>query len=83
MKITKQTKAAISGLEWAVQELAGKPQQPDEFSCNEFHAATLASGYQRSRESCHCQLQRMAKNGQLLSRKSLVKGALANLYRKP
>ncbi len=83
MKITKQTKAALSGLEWAVQELAGKPQQADEFTCNEFHAATLASGHQRSRESCHSQLQRMAKNGQLLSRKSLIKGASATLYKKP
>lgn len=78
MKLEKKTSNALTGLDWALSELSQKPQQKDEFTCNEFaHGAGLTPSV------AHHRLKRLAQNGKLASRLITTDGKRINLYRRP
>jgi hypothetical protein len=77
MKLDKKTAAALTGLDWALAEIVEKPQQKDEFRCDEFAdgaGITMTQAYHR--------LKRLAGTGKLTSRMITVEGKRMNLYRR-
>ena len=75
--MTKQTKKALTGLEWAIAQTVDKPQQEDEFTAEEFaRASNLGITQSRNR------LDRMTGQGQLSKRKILMDGRQTNVFRK-
>lgn len=76
--LDQSARAAVSGLEWALEQLAEKPKQPDEFTAKECHAAQS----ERSLAGIRSLLDRMRDNGVLSCRKILVNGKHENVYRK-
>jgi hypothetical protein len=77
MKLDKKTSAALTGLDWALAEIVEKPQQPDEFRCDEFAdgaGLTMTQSYHR--------LKRLACSGKLTTRMITVEGKRMNLYRR-
>lgn len=83
MKLSKKTAAALTGIDWVLNELAELPPQDGEFTCNEFCEASQKTSAPMSHDQCHRRLQRMARAGQLVSRLVTIDGKRANLYRKP
>jgi response regulator of citrate/malate metabolism len=77
MKLDKKTAAALTGLDWALAEIVEKPQQKDEFTCNEF-----ADGAGIGRNQAHNRLQRLTQSGKLTARMITVEGKRMNLYRR-
>ena len=75
--MTKQTKKALTGLEWAIAQTIDEPQQADEFTAEEY-ARVGKFDITQSRN----RLERMAGKGQLSKRKVLIDGRWTNLFRK-
>lgn len=83
MRINKKTATAITGIDWALAELIQKPQQPDEFSAQEFFQASKKNDDTLTLEIIRNKLARMVRQGQLVTRKAALAGRQANLYRRP
>lgn len=83
MRLNKKTAAALTGIDWALAATAEQPQQPDEFTANEFHAASQKTQTPLTSDSARFRLLRMAKAGQLVTRKIVIGGKRTNLYRRP
>ena len=77
MKLDKKTSAALTGLDWALAEIVEKPQQPDEFRCDEF-----ANGAGITMTQAHHRLRRMVHSSKLTSRLITFNGKRMNLYRR-
>ena len=72
-----KTKAVLTSLDWALAQTIDEPQQPDEFTADQFAAAgKLEIAQARNR------LAWMASSGQLTKRKILITGKRTNLFRK-
>ena len=76
--LDQSTRAALSGLKWALEQTAEKPLQPDEFTGQQFHAAREGNTL-RSSQSL---LGRMIGDGLLTSRKITLNGKIQNAYKK-
>lgn len=77
MKITKQAKEALAGLEWALAEFIPKPIQPGEFTTVQF---VERSGLNRNTATSI--LAKKEQAGELKSRLANVDGKSVRLYRK-
>lgn len=83
MKLPKKTTNALAGLDWALAAVADKPQQPDEFTIDEFFQTASKSGGSLTREALYCRVKRMAQRGELVMRKITLGGTRCNVYRRP
>ncbi len=83
MRINKKTAAALTGLDWALNALTEKTQQPDEFTTREFFEASQKSDASLTLEVVRNKLARMVRCGQLVTRKICISGKRSNLYRRP
>ena len=73
----EKTKKALTGLEWAIAQTIVAPQNPDEFTAEEFAvSAEISMSKSRNR------LEHMVNAGQLKKRKILKDGKWINLFRK-
>ena len=76
--LDQSTRAALSGLEWALEQTAELPLQPDEFTTDQFRIASNGI----TDDSARATLKRMIANGQLTARKIKINGARTNAYKK-
>lgn len=84
MRLNKKTAAALTGIDWALAETAEQPQQIGvEFTANEFHAAAQKSQTPLTLSAARNRIMRMAREGQLITRKITISGKRTNLYRLP
>jgi hypothetical protein len=68
----------LTGLAWALAELAEQPQQADEFTAAEF----AAGGGATTHAAAHNTLSRMRKAGKIESRMITIDGYRTRVYRR-
>jgi response regulator of citrate/malate metabolism len=73
----QQTKKALSGLEWALAQSIDEPQQPEEFTAEDF---AKAGGV--TMDSAKARLARMVRQGLLAKRIVCLRGRRTGLYRR-
>lgn len=76
--LDKSTRAALSSLEWALEQTAEDELQSDEFTVQQF-MDSRASGTYSAAESL---LRRMFREGKLTKRKLTINGCIFNAYKK-
>jgi len=77
MKTNEKTKKALTGLEWAINQMIEEPKKPDEFTAEEFAiAANIRIATARNK------LDHSFNSGILTKRKILVNGRMLNLFSK-
>ena len=82
MRLSKKTAAALSGLDWAINELIEKPQQPDEFTAREFFQTAQKADARLTLKTVRNKLSQWVSQGDLVTRKINVSGKRTNLYRR-
>lgn len=81
MKITSKTSAALTGIEWAMRQIAAADARADdEFTVEEFLIVYSAKHPYTTADSARHRLTQMVKEGVLTKRKSRCGGHLVNLY---
>lgn len=78
MKTTNATKAALTGLEWAISQSVEKPRQKGEFTLTEYIFATG-----KTEAAASYSMKKMGASGEIVFRQVSINGKRANLYRKP
>lgn len=66
----------VSGMDWVIDQLSQKAIEPDEFTVEMIIEKTKGT-----RSSTRHRLQRMCESGQITSRKVLLNGQFANIYK--
>jgi len=82
MKLDKKTAAALSGLDFAIAATLEAPQQPDEFTVAEFVAALAAKGQRVCTSTAAIRLKKMADDGELTQRSTVVGRIRTRVYRR-
>jgi len=77
MKISKHTKVALSGLDWAIAQTIDAPRQPDEFTRGDYIEKTGVS-----KSTASDKLLALIEAGTLTCRKATISGKASNLYRR-
>ena len=75
--MTKKTKKALTGLEWAIAQTIQEPKRPDEFTADEFILASKLESRQAKRL-----LEGMFSRGELTKRKMAIGGMSVNVFKK-
>jgi hypothetical protein len=75
----KQTAAALTDLDWAVQQAPKSKREPGEFTATDFFRA----GGAPSDAAARSRLRRMRLDGQLTSRQVLEAGKWTTVFRRP
>jgi hypothetical protein len=81
MKLNKKTTDALSGIDWAMRQMAAvDARADDEFTVEEFLIVYSSELPYTTADSVRHRLTRMVKEGVLTKRKSRIGGHLVNLY---
>ncbi len=83
MRLNKKTTDALSGIDWVLAALIDKPQQPGEFTANEFHSASQKTPNPLTIDAARFRIMRLVKAGELVTRNITIHGKRTNLYRRP
>lgn len=73
-----KTIGKISSLQWALDQIGEKPRDPDEFTALDIKAKSPGKSIGTIREH----LRKLAKEGLLQSRKTIIDGRASRLYKK-
>lgn len=82
-RLVQSTRAALSGLDWALEQIAEMPKTADEFTCAEAIAKQASMGIIVTADAMRGKLNRMVESGLLAKRTFAANGHRVTLYRKP
>ena len=81
--LDQSTRAALSGMDSLLAELAEDGLRPGEFTARQAYESHREKGGARSDRSIREILVAKARNGQMLCRKAVIDGKWTNAYRAP